>query len=40
MNYKQPILTTNFAIFYRHSAAMTQKNHFVSEQKQLFSTTF
>jgi len=39
MNYKQLILPANFEIFYRRSAAMTQKNRFVSEQKQLFSTT-
>jgi len=39
MNYKQLILLANLEIFYRRSAAMSQKNHFVIEQKQLFSTT-
>jgi len=39
MNYKQLILSANFEIFYRRSAAMTQKNRFVIEQKQLFSKT-
>jgi len=39
MDYKQLILPPNFEIFYCRSAAMPQKNRFVSEQKQLFSTT-
>jgi len=40
MNYKRFILPCNFAIFYRRSAAMPQKNRLVTEQKQPFSTTF
>ena len=40
MNYKLLILPIDFKIFYRRSAAMTQKNLFINKQKQQFLPAF